>query len=72
MFGVLMNNRTPRVDTFMAALYSTETDDPRDENILHVLICKCARSSSRMLLRSRLIGASAGRSLRRAKREPLA
>jgi two-component system, cell cycle response regulator CtrA len=40
MFGVLMDNRAPRVDSFMATLYSIETDDPPDEKILHVLICK--------------------------------
>jgi hypothetical protein len=40
MFSVLMKNRAPRVDTFMAALYSSQADDPPDENILDVWICK--------------------------------
>jgi hypothetical protein len=33
MFSVLMKNRAPRVDTFMAALYSSQADEPLDEKI---------------------------------------
>ena len=40
MFGVLMNNRAPRVDAFMAGLYSDQADEPPDEKILDVWICK--------------------------------
>jgi hypothetical protein len=35
MFGVLK-----RVDAFMAALYTDQADEPPDENILDVRICK--------------------------------
>jgi DNA-binding response OmpR family regulator len=40
MFGVLMNNRAPRTDTFMNALSSEDADDPPEEKILDVWICK--------------------------------
>jgi hypothetical protein len=40
MFGVLLNNRAPRAEAFMVALFSTDADDPPDEKILDVWICK--------------------------------
>ena len=40
MFGILLNNRTARTETFMAALFSTDADDPPEEKILDVWICK--------------------------------
>jgi hypothetical protein len=50
MFGVLK-----RVDAFMAALYTDQADEPPDENILDVRICKM-RSRSPSASRSRRIG----------------
>ena len=49
MFGVLK-----RVDAFMAALYTDQADEPPDENILDVRICKM-RSRSPSASRSRRI-----------------
>jgi two-component system cell cycle response regulator CtrA len=40
MFGILMNTRAPRPEAFLTALYSTNPDDPPDEKILDVWICK--------------------------------
>jgi two-component system cell cycle response regulator CtrA len=40
MFNVLLNNRAPRVEAFIAAMYSTEADEPPGEKILDVWICK--------------------------------
>jgi DNA-binding response OmpR family regulator len=40
MFGVLLNNRTCQVSTFMTALFSLEIDDPPEEKILDVWVCK--------------------------------
>lgn len=40
MFGVLLNNRAPRAEAFMVALFSTDADDPPDEKILDVRICR--------------------------------
>ena len=31
MFGILLNNRPARTETFMAALFSTDADDPPEE-----------------------------------------
>jgi two-component system, cell cycle response regulator CtrA len=35
-----VNNRAPRVDAFMAALYSDQADEAPDEKVLDVWICK--------------------------------
>lgn len=40
MFGVLLKTANPRRSTFMAALYSGDADDPPDEKIIDVMICK--------------------------------
>lgn len=40
MFNVLLANRAPRAETFTTALYSADADDPPDEKILDVWICK--------------------------------
>lgn len=40
MFGVLLKTANPRKSTFMTALYSDEADDPPDEKIIDVMICK--------------------------------
>ena len=40
MFGILMKNRAPRTETFMTALFSEDADDPPEEKILDVWICK--------------------------------
>jgi hypothetical protein len=40
MFNVLMNHRAPRTEALMPALFSTNPDDPPDEKILDVWICK--------------------------------
>jgi two-component system cell cycle response regulator CtrA len=40
MFGVLLANRAPRKETFMAALYSLNPDDPPEIKIVDVFICK--------------------------------
>jgi DNA-binding response OmpR family regulator len=40
IFGILLNNKVPRISAFMAALYSNEADDPPDEAIIKVLVCK--------------------------------
>jgi two-component system, cell cycle response regulator CtrA len=40
MFGVLLKTASRRKATFMTAIYSVEADDPPDEKILHVMICK--------------------------------
>jgi hypothetical protein len=39
-FGILLNNRTARTEIFMAALFSTDANDPSEEKILNVWICK--------------------------------
>jgi two-component system cell cycle response regulator CtrA len=40
MFGVLLNNRAPRKETFMTALFSNHIDDPPEQKIIDVFICK--------------------------------
>ena len=40
MFGILLHNRAPRTETFMTALFSEDADDPPEEKILDVWICK--------------------------------
>jgi hypothetical protein len=40
MFNVLLHNRAPRPEAFMTALFSTDADEPPDEKILDVWICK--------------------------------
>jgi two-component system cell cycle response regulator CtrA len=40
MFGVLLKTANPRKATFMTAIYSDEADDPPDEKIIDVMICK--------------------------------
>ena len=40
IFGVLLNNRAPGAEAFMVALFSTDADDPPDEKILDVWICR--------------------------------
>jgi two-component system cell cycle response regulator CtrA len=43
MFGVMMNNRSPRKETFMPALFSDRIDDAPDIKIVDVWICKMRR-----------------------------
>ena len=40
IFGVLLNNLSPRKSTFMTALFSDRIDDPPDIKIIDVWICK--------------------------------
>jgi two-component system cell cycle response regulator CtrA len=40
MFGVLLSNRAPRKETFMAALYSLNPDEPPEIKIVDVFVCK--------------------------------
>jgi DNA-binding response OmpR family regulator len=40
IFSVLLANRAPRAEAFMNALFSTDADDPPEEKILDVWICK--------------------------------
>jgi DNA-binding response OmpR family regulator len=40
IFGVLLKTANPRKSTFMTALYSDEPDDPPEERIIDVMICK--------------------------------
>jgi hypothetical protein len=40
MFGVLLKTANPRKSTFMTALYSNEADDPPEEKIIDVFVCK--------------------------------
>jgi DNA-binding response OmpR family regulator len=40
MFGVLLNNRICQASTFMSALFSLDVDDPPEEKILDVWICR--------------------------------
>lgn len=40
MFGVMMNNRSPRKETFMTALFSDRIDDAPEIKIVDVWICK--------------------------------
>ena len=46
MCNVLLNHRTPCVETFRAAPYSTQADDSPDDKILDVQICKMSKKSS--------------------------
>jgi two-component system cell cycle response regulator CtrA len=40
IFGVLLKTANPRKSTFMTALYGDEADDPPEEKIIDVMICK--------------------------------
>jgi two-component system cell cycle response regulator CtrA len=40
MFGVLLNNRAPRKETFMTAVFSDRIDDPPEQKIIDVWMCK--------------------------------
>ena len=44
MFGVLMNNLSPRKETFTTALFSDRIDDPPEIKIIDVCICKVRKT----------------------------
>lgn len=47
MFGVMMNNRSPRKETFMTALFSDRIDDAPEIKIVDVWICKMRKKLQR-------------------------
>ena len=68
MFRVLLNNRAPRKETFMTAVFSDRIDDPPEQKIIDVWMCTMRKKLRPYgIARSILAGALATRCLRPAR-----